>query len=459
MRPASGPLASSLFDAPGRPQALRAFLLFALVFALQIPTLFMNFLVSERRSRHNEAATEIAAKWGKRQAITGPALVVPWTRRWRETDDKGHARDLTEERRLVILPESLDVDAHLRSEVRRRGIYPVPVYRLQADLRGRFAPPDFAKLGIAPADVDWKRAVLAVGIADARAIQEQVALDWNGRVIEFLPGNADAPELGGGIHAELDLKEAPWAQPFTVPLRLNGSDGAYFTPFGKQTRVRLAGDWRNPSFQGAWLPTERSVTKTAFTATWSIPSLGRNYPQAWTEAGELNKAISASEFGLDLDSDLDAYRLCERTLKYALLFFVLTFTAFWLLEVLGGRPLHPIHYLLIGAALSLFLVLELALSEHVGFGASYAIASAAVVGLIVFYASAVLGSRVRAAGVGLGLALLYGFHYVVLRNEDYALLLGSLLLFVTLAAVMVLTRRVNWYGATLDGAPAAPDGR
>ncbi len=429
---------------PGQSQALRALMLLGLVLALQIPALYISSLVSERRTRHEEASREVASKWGNRQTIVGPALVVPWTRHWHDTDDKGHVREQSERRRLVLLPESLDVDARLRSEVRKRGIYAVPVYRLDATLRGRFAPPDFAKLGIVPADVDWPRAVLALGIADARAIQEQAVLDWNGRAIEFLPGNTDAPELGAGIHAELNLDHAPWAQPFVLPLRLNGSDGAYFTPFGKLTTVRLAGDWRNPSFQGLWLPSEREVTSTAFTATWRIPSLGRNYPQAWTDSETVGHAIPASAFGLDLGSEIDAYHLCERTLKYALLFLVLTFTAFWLLEVLGRRKLHVIHYMLIGAVLSVFMVLELALAEQIGFGLSYALASAAVVALIVYYASSVLGSRVRAALVGLGLSLLYAFHYVVLRNEDYALLLGSLLLFGMLATVMILTRRVNW---------------
>ena len=109
-----------------------------------------------------------------------------------------------------------------------------------------------------------------------------------------------------------------------------------------------------------------------------------------------------------------------------------------------------IRALLIGAALSLFQLLELSLSEHLGFGVSYAIAAAAVVLLVVHYASAVLASRARAWLVGGGLALLYAFHFVVLRNEDYALLLGSLLFFGMLAAVMALTRRLDW------DAPASP---
>lgn len=460
-----GPLSPTLMHAPGRAQALRVLVLFVLVLVLLVPTLFMTALVSERQSRRDEAAAEIASKWGEQQTLTGPALVVPWTERWTTTDDKGAVTAHEAVRRLVLLPESLRVTAKLATETRRRGIYAVPVYRLEARIDGRFERPDFARLGIRPDDVDWARAVLALGVSDPQAIQEQVAVDWGGRRVEFEPGVGDAaelagdsspppvrgarpaPELGGGIHAELGLAGEPWAQPFSVPIRLNGSTGVYFTPFGKQTEVELSGAWRDPSFQGKWLPATRNVGPSGFDARWSIPSIGRNFPQVWKGESGPGEAIRASAFGLDLVPELDAYRLCARTLKYALLFFVLTFTAFWLLEVMSGKPLHPIQYLLIGAALCLFLLLELALSEHLGFGVAYAIASAAVVGLIVHYASAVLGSRTRAWLVGGGLAVLYAFHFVVLRNEDYALLLGSLLFFGALAAVMSLTRRIDWYGA------------
>lgn len=446
-----GPQSPPRMHAPGTAQAVRILILFVLVLALLIPALFMTFLVTERRERRDAAAAEIASKWGTQQTLTGPALIVPWKERWTTTDDKGVKTAHEAMRRLVLLPESLHVTAKLVTETRRRGIYGVPVYRLDARYEGRFAKPDFARLEVQPEGIDWSRAVLSLGVSDARAIQEQVAVDWNGRRLEFEPGVGDAAELGGGIHAELGLAGEPWSQPFSVPIRLNGSQGVYFTPFGRQTLVELAGDWKDPSFQGQWLPAERTVADAGFRATWRIPSLGRNFPQAWTSAIDASTTIHRSAFGLDLVPALDAYRLCERTVKYALLFFVLTFTAFWLLEVLGGRPLHPIQYLLIGAALCLFMMLELSLSEHVGFGLAYAIASVAVVGLIVHYAASVLGSMRRALLVGGGLALLYAFHFVVLRNEDYALLLGSLLFFATLAAVMTVTRRIDWYA----GGPGA----
>jgi len=230
-----------------------------------------------------------------------------------------------------------------------------------------------------------------------------------------------------------------------VPLRLRGTRSVYVAPFGKMTHVELSGAWPSPSFQGPWLPAEREVSAKGFSAQWHIPDLGRNYAAAWTEDPGPQKEIGESCFGLDLLSDVDAYRMCERTAKYAALFFILTFTALWLLEVLGGRLIHPIQYAFIAAVLCMFLLLELSLSEHVGFGLSYLFASLAAVGLVTHYAVAALGTTQRGLLFGGGLGLLYLFHYFVLRNEDYALLMGSLLLFGTLAAVMVVTRRVNWY--------------
>ena len=435
---------------PGQGHFFRVVVLFVLVLLLQIPSLFMGFLVSERRSRRDTAATEIASKWGDKQTLTGPALVVPYHDRWTTTDAKGVRTEHEAVRHLVLLPESLRVSARVKTETRRRGIYRLPVYRLEARLAGRFEKPDFAKLDVEPASIDWTRASLALGVSDARAIERQVTLAWGGREAAFEPGIGAAEELGNGIHADLSLAGEPWGETFTVPIELRGTRGVYFTPFGRQTDVTLDGAWRDPSFQGNWLPTTRAVADSGFRAAWSVPALGRNYPQAWTAPAEMGPRITQSAFGLDLMPSIDAYRLCDRTLKYALLFFVLTFTSLWLLEVLSGRALHPIQYLLIGAALCLFELLELSLSEHLGFGVSYGLAAAAVVLLVVHYASAVLASRARAWLVGGGLALLYAFHFVVLRNEDYALLLGSLLFFGMLAAVMALTRRLDW------NAPGAP---
>ena len=200
------------------------------------------------------------------------------------------------------------------------------------------------------------------------------------------------------------------------------------------------------------MPVERSVGPEGFSATWRIPHLGRNYPQSW-RTGNNGDAVTASQFGVDLLSPVDAYRQTERNLKYQLLFLGLTFTVIWLFEVLGGLRLHVIQYALIGAAMCIFYLLELSLAEHIGFPVAYTLAAAAVVALVVFYGFAILRSRGRAILIGVVLVGLYVCLYVLLQIQDYALLIGSLGLSLILAAIMYVTRRVNWYALHLKGTP------
>ncbi len=234
---------------------------------------------------------------------------------------------------------------------------------------------------------------------------------------------------------------------FSLPLSLNGSGGIYLTPFGQSTVVELKSNYASPSFQGNWLPTERNVTAAGFDARWSIPFLGRNYPQSWKSEVPMAGAIEASRFGLDLVNPVDHYRMSLRSVKYATLFILLTFATIWLIEVLGGVRVHPIQYLLLGGALCLFYLLELSLSEHLGFPAAYAVACVAVIAMVAAYGVVALRRASRALFVGGGVALLYGYLYILLMNEDYALLIGSIGLFVILGAIMFATRRVDWYGA------------
>jgi inner membrane protein len=431
---------------------LRLLLIGFLVLVLLIPAAMIAARVRERRSTRAGAVDEVTAKWGKLQVITGPALIVPYVVRRSEVDGNGRRVVREETHRLTILPETLAVRGQIDSEVRHRGIFSVPVYRMRLEVSGRFAWPDLAELDVDPATVAWDRAELGVGITDARAIQEQVGLTWNQGSLSFLPGPGLLDLTDAGIHAPLAGAMSGANLEFTFPLVLNGSVGVYFVPFGRETRVELRSNWPDPSFQGNWLPTRRSVTDGGFDAAWNIPFLGRNYPQAWTSQeqggdgkGKMSDTVEASKFGLDLITPVDQYRMAERSTKYAGLFILLTFAAIWLIEVLGGVRVHPIQYLLVGAAICLFFLLELALSEHIGFGRAYLLASFAVVGLIASYSLAALKSPGRAGIVGGLVAALYAYLYVLLNNEDYALLIGSVGLFLMLGAIMYLTRRIDWY--------------
>jgi inner membrane protein len=265
------------------------------------------------------------------------------------------------------------------------------------------------------------------------------------------PENFPGSPTSGGLQAKTPIdpdKAGPDGRAgfaFQVKLKLNGSGSLMFLPMGKETRLNLSSTWNSPSFTGAYLPVERTVGEDGFRATWKTMHFTRSFPQAW-----LDWAIAAPEwekfaFGAELHLPVDRYQKTERCAKYAILFILLTFLVFFVQETLHRRRIHPMQYLLVGAALCLFYLLLLSLSEHVPFALAYAAASAGVVIMVTCYGFTVLGARKRAWALGAMLAGLYGYLFTLLQMEDFALLMGALGLFAILGAVMFATRRINWY--------------
>jgi inner membrane protein len=432
-------------------QTVRLLWIAALALLLQIPILLINGVVSERQIRYAQVVREVSDKWGKTQVITGPALIVPYTHSWTEVQNSKQVNQ-SETRHAVFLPEQLKIEGNTDVEVRKRGIYSVPVYELTVIITGEFERPNFADLGVQPAAIAWDKAYLAVGISDARAIQTAAQLTWDNRQVSFLPGPGAFDVATGGIHAVVGISPSTDRISFSFPMQMNGSSALFFTPFGKTTVVDLQSNYPHPSFQGNWLPTERTVEGQGFSAQWSIPFYGRNYPQAWLAQTKMSGLVNDSRFGVELVSQVDHYRMTERSVKYAFFFIVLTFATVWLFEVLAKIRVHPIQYLLLGAALCLFYLLELSLSEHIGFVLAYILATSAVVAMVATYGKVALRSTQRGLFMGGGVALLYVYLFVLLDNEDYALLIGSLGLFVILALIMYVTRRVDWYALGTEDA-------
>jgi len=168
----------------------------------------------------------------------------------------------------------------------------------------------------------------------------------------------------------------------------------------------------------------------------------------------LQKQTAAAAFGLKLLDPVDFYRQSDRAVKYAALFVLLTFLTFALFEVLQPLRVHPVQYLLVGFAMCLFYLILLAASEQVGFALAYSVGTSATIALVAGYASRVLRSRRRGSIMGALIAGLYGYLYVLLQLEDYALLLGTVGLFAVLATVMFVTRDLDWYAVDLGGARA-----
>jgi inner membrane protein len=432
-------------------QFVRILLVSFLILILQIPTVMLQGLVNDRQSLRQEAVSSITVKWGTQQEIIGPRLVVPYIKRVQSGNTKK-----AEVKSGIFLPQTLNISGNLDSETRHRGIFEVPVYRTDLSIRGRFQRPDLSSWGVNPEDILWNRAELNIQISDTHALQNQAKLAWNKTKISFVPGQGKlaSDSNASGIHAVLKDKMVGDTFDFEIPLKLQGSERMTFAPFGETTQVNLTSNWPDPSFQGSWLPSQNTVTSKGFKAVWDIPSLGRNYPQLWnTESPVGADTIKNSIFGVDLISPVDNYRMAERSIKYNFLFLVLTFAVFWLFEVTVRLRVHPLQYLLVGIAMSLFYLLQLALSEHIGFQGAYAIASAAVIGMITIYSVAILRAKRRAGIIGAMQIALYGYLYVVLVNQDYSLLIGSFGLFGFLAIVMYFTRRIDWFDLNRSAIP------
>jgi inner membrane protein len=374
----------------------------------------------------------------------GPILSVPY--RYRNRGPNGDT--ITYVGQTRFLPSSLEIEGEVRPEVRYRGMYEVILYDVGLRWSGAFERPDLGAWKIPPEDILWDEAVLVVGIPDLRGIKRAIVASWGEETLSFEPGTGGVSLCASGIHARVPGLEgaAPDAPVrFSFELRLNGSRELLFSPLGKETRLRLSSTWPSPSFTGQFLPETREVTAQGFTAEWNISYLTRPFPQAWRESEVPAELLGQWMGGVSLFQPVDSYAKTSRTTKYGVLFLFMTFAVYFLFEILGRLRIHPFQYLLVGFALCLFYLLLLSLSEHLGFATSYLLASAGTVGLIAGYSGSVLGSVGRAAAIGAGLAGLYAYLYVLLQLEDYALLLGSLGLFVLLAVAMALTRRVDWY--------------
>jgi inner membrane protein len=429
-----------------------------LILALLIPLGMVRSLISERAARRDEAAVEVASSWAPAQRLSGPMLAVPYL--WRTKDSKG--KITVDTRWAEFFPDHLEVSGRVLPERRQRGIFSTVVYRAELDVAGNFLP-DLADWQIPNQDVLWQKAILSIGLSDLRGVEKNVALSWRGGEVQLVPGTYERRLWSSGLQAPVVLQPGQAAD-FAFSFVLRGSGGLSFVPVGRDTVVHLSSTWADPSFGGAFLPSSRTVTDKGFEATWQIPYLARPYSQRWQEdAGELvapAATVAASSFGVELFLAADHYQKTERSVKYAVLFLVLTFVTFFLFEVLSPIALHPVQYLLVGCALCVFYLLLLSLSEHLRFVLAYAAGATATILTISGYALTVLRARRRAVLLALLLTALYGYLYVLLQAEDYALLLGSVGLFVILAAVMFLTRRIDWGNWRGQGVarPAAAEG-
>lgn len=417
------------------------FKLFSMLFLLMlamIPVAFIQHLVSERQSMQAGVMEDVNQKWAGQQTVAGPILTLPY----RKTIVTAKQENTTVIAYLHLLPARLDIKGTMTPETLHRGIYDLVVYTAELKLSGHFDPEQFRNLPVDGQQLLWNQAYVSMGIPDLRGIKENVRLNWGGHTSSFDPGTVTDQLYTSGIHTPVALTETQRKQriPFSVDLALKGNQQLYFTPVGKETHVQLSAPWSAPSFDGAFLPVERQIDAGQFSARWQVLHLNRNFPQLWMGK---QYAFDDSGFGVHLIQPVDHYAKVNRSVKYALFFIGLTFLTFFFVEVLTRRLVHPLQYLLVGFALCVFYSLLLSISEQLGFERAYAISATMTISLVTSYAAGFLRSWPLTAVTGGVLLSLYGFIYVILNQEDYALLMGSLGLFTVLALVMYFSRRLD----------------
>lgn len=438
---------------------LKAAMISFLTLAIVIPLSLIGSIVRDRQDYRAQAVEDIAANVGSAQTFGGPVLVLPYveTRTVTETDKDGQqvSKQIRTEKRQTIFPSQLTISGALPTSERARGMHKVRIYAWHGKADAQFEAQLTADGG--GVTREFAQPWLSYEFSDPRGLQGVPKLLINGAQASV--GAGAGFRAGNGIHTRLAAPEPGETLKLDTQLNieLRGTHGFSVLPIGDDNRIDLSSDWDAPKFVGA-SPEQDPVSK-GFVAHWRVSALSANVQDDYVLGKPISQRPKLSEtastetevpgrISVVMIDPVNAYSSTARAIKYGVLFVAVTFAGFFLFEFLKRVPIHPIQYLLVGLAIAIFFLLLLSLSEHLAFGLSYFIAAAACVGLVSWYLAAVLRGWKPALGFTGLLATLYGVLYGLLISEDNALIMGSALLFVLLVAIMVLTRKVDWYAVS-----------
>ncbi|TQV77693.1 cell envelope integrity protein CreD [Denitrobaculum tricleocarpae] len=442
----------------------KVMLLGFLVLLMLIPLEYVYSVIKERAHLSKSVTRELGESWGRSQTIAGPILLLPVEEPYVV---KVKSPDYTEEkplyldetrwhrRNLYILPDAQQITADLTSQTRKRGIYEALLYTADAKARGSFRIPAAETLPLEDgARVQWPQAKLLVQLSDLRGSANAPKLLWGNEELLF---DVRSNKLHSGLPGNLNWIQAPLpkltpgsaAINYAFDLKLKGSSALGFVPLGRDSEFALTGDWPHPSFTGVQLPVSNEVRDDGFSAQWQISHLARGLPQVLRDdnggAQTLVQQIHLNAVKTKLLNPVDFYRMSERSAKYGLLFIIVTFGTLFVFEAVGKRRLHVVQYLMVGAAVTLFFLLQVSLAEVIGFASAFGLAALACVALVTLYAAKITARWTRGLMLGGLLSGVYGYLFFTLQAEDQAMLMGSLLLLVLLAAAMYATRNFDWY--------------
>ena len=426
-----------------------------LVIILLIPLSFINSLITERAFRQSDVVNEINEKWGENVLVYGPILKIPYktyteTKTYNEKTKTFFTEVETHIKNAYIFPESLNADVNVDSKTLNRGNFESAVFTTTMDFSGHYIPTDLTSKGIKNEDIIWDKATVILKTSNLKGIKSEMLLKLNQNTYSFQTNfnenstqNSDYLDvLESGFINPTDLSSKNDA-PFSLSMAFNGSKQIELIPIGKTTTMKMASNWADPSFIGNYLPNDetKTITKDSFNAEWKVLHINRAFSQQ-----HLNKIPNLNKFafGTKFMVMVDEYQKSERSAKYGFLVIGLTFLIFFLIQTLSKINIHPFQYLMIGLALIMFYTLLVSISEHSNFLKAYLIAGSSVIVLITLYSKSILKTLKFPLFIGLSLSALYAFIYVIIQLENYALLVGSVGLFLILTIVMYVSRKIDW---------------
>lgn len=422
-----------------------------LVLVLLIPLTYVNLLIEERGYRQNSVVNEINSKWGDEIIIYGPILKVPYkTYSEKSTFNEKTQTYLKETQTHInyayVFPETLNTEADVNSKKLHLGNFESAVFTTNMALSGHFNPLDLSIKDIEENDIVWNKATILYKTTNLKGIKTEMGISLNENKYDLETNFSDndnklsLDELESNYINEELLKSN---FNFKINVTYDGSESIRIIPVGKTTTMQMTSNWADPGFIGNYSPDDetRSITKDGFKVNWKVLSINRAFSQMY-----FNKVPNLRQFafGTKFVVLVDEYQKSERSAKYGFLVIGLTFLLFFLIQTMSKISIHPFQYLMIGLALVMFYTLLVSISEHSNFLKAYLIAGISVVTLITVYSKSILKSIKFTMLIGLSLTSLYSFIYVIIQLENYALLVGSIGLFVILALVMLVSRKIDW---------------
>jgi len=424
-----------------------------LALLMYIPLFFVSAVIDDRADFSRDTIREVGGEWGGSQLLSGPYLILPVaapvtiSRTVTVTDpETGETRrenqpytELRPVDPIYLLPNRFDLDIHATSSIRSRGIFDVPVYSASAEASFNFDLGAATEALTGEQRILWDEASLRVTVSQNRALRGETRLLVDNTELPLEPRADGTAGVTAALGDPRDHAE------YALTLGFNGASDLQATPMGRNSTVTITSDWPHPSFFGAFLPDGSAISEDGFTATWTIPHLARPLPQV-SRSDFDTTARNSSAFGVRFFQPNDFYQKAFRAARYGILFIALTFLTVLLIEGQTKRPTHPVQYILIGLAQSVFVLLMVSYAEQIGFGAAYALSAGATTALLTLFGAIGLKLGKRTAVLGVMLAITYAVLYLILRSADYALLAGSTLAFLALALTMIMTRNEDWYG-------------